>query len=585
VSGESGAGLSIDYRGKRVLSAWRPIRSLGWGLITKVDREEAFLPIERLKGLLIVVILATIFFAMLAAFAMAKSISGPIQRLRKGTEIIGSGNLDYKIGIDAKDEIGQLSRAFDTMTETLKNTTTSVDDLNKEVVEHMKMLEWQQKINALQHSLLAPNTLDNKLKTITNSIVRIFNADFCRIWLIGPGDLCDKGCVHAEVKEGPHVCRFRDRCLHLLASSGRYAHIDGKGHARVPFGCYKIGRIASGEEHKFLTNDVVNDPRVHNHEWALELGLVSFAGYQLKIPTGETIGVLALFAKHPIPLAEDTALDSLSTAAAFVVQQAVMNKKLLKQSIELTQSIEELKRSQDMLIQSEKMASLGRIIADISHEVNNPLMIISSHAQLALMSGPVSAELKDAMELIIKECKIASNIMRRILKFARPSKSETKETDIGKSIEAVVEIIEKQFNMVNVKIERNYPEKPVLVPMDDQLVQEVFMNILNNAKEAMPGGGVITIIASLERDFLRIDFKDTGSGMSEEVKRKIFEPFFTTKEKGTGLGLSICYGIVKAHNGELTFESQLNKGTTATILLPLRGGVKHIVPKIGRDNA
>ena len=90
--------------------------------------------------------------------------------------------------------------------------------------------------------------------------------------------------------------------MHLLASSGRYTHIDGKVHCRVPYGAYKIGRIASDEDHKFLTNDVTNDPRVHHHEWARELELVSFAGYQLRIPGGETLGVLALVSKHPIAL-------------------------------------------------------------------------------------------------------------------------------------------------------------------------------------------------------------------------------------------------------------------------------------------
>jgi PAS domain S-box-containing protein len=196
--------------------------------------------------------------------------------------------------------------------------------------EREKILLWQQGVNLLQQSLLAPALLENKLKAITDSIVRLSDVDFCRIWLIQPGDMCEQGCVHAEVNEGPHICLYRDKCLHLLASSGRYTHTDGKVHRRVPFGCYKIGRVASGEEHKFLTNNVQNDPRVHNHEWARELGLVSFAGYQLRIPSGETIGVLALFAKHPILSTEDTMLDGLSSTLALVVQQAVAEKALLQ---------------------------------------------------------------------------------------------------------------------------------------------------------------------------------------------------------------------------------------------------------------
>jgi PAS domain S-box-containing protein len=146
-----------------------------------------------------------------------------------------------------------------------------------------RMLLLQQSVNSLQQSLLKTTPLEDKLKRVTDDIVNLFDADFCRIWLIRNGDLCEQGCIHAEVKEGPHVCQYRDRCLHLVSSSGRYTHIDGNTHRRVPFGCYKIGRVASGEDHKFLTNDAQNDPRVHNHQWASELGLVSFAGYQLRV--------------------------------------------------------------------------------------------------------------------------------------------------------------------------------------------------------------------------------------------------------------------------------------------------------------
>ena len=191
-----------------------------------------------------------------------------------------------------------------------------------------KLAVLRQGINELQQRLLTPAPLNDKLKKITEDIVRLFDADFCRIRLLRPGDLCEVDCIHAEVHEGPHVCRRRDRCLHLLASSGRYTHIDGQGHRRVPFGCYKIGRVASGEDHKFLTNDVQNDPRVHDHAWAQELGLVSFAGYQLRVPGGDTLGVLALFAKKPIAADEDAMLDGLSSTIALVVQQAAAEEAL-----------------------------------------------------------------------------------------------------------------------------------------------------------------------------------------------------------------------------------------------------------------
>jgi PAS domain S-box-containing protein len=236
-----------------------------------------------------------------------------------------------------------------------------------------KMLTRQRGVSKLQQSLLAPAPLEDKLGKVTDTIVRLFDADFCRIWLIRPGDLCERGCIHAEVHEGPHVCQYRDRCLHLVTSSGRYTHIDGPGHRRVPFGCYKIGRLASEEDPKFVSNDVQNDPRVHDHAWARELGLVSFAGYQLRTPGEDTLGVLALFAKHPILADEDAMLDGLGSTVARVVKQAVAEEALLRRTEELAGSNtkleqelagrgraeEELRAKEYSLSESQRIAHVG----------------------------------------------------------------------------------------------------------------------------------------------------------------------------------------------------------------------------------
>jgi PAS domain S-box-containing protein len=215
-----------------------------------------------------------------------------------------------------------------------------------------KTLMRQRSVSRFQHSLLAPAPLEDKLRKVTDAIVRLFDADFCRIWLIRPGDLCDRGCIHAEVHEGPHVCRRRDRCLHLVASSGRYTHIDGPAHRRIPFGCYSIGRLAAEEEAKFVGNDVQHDPGVHDHAWARELGLVSFAGYQLRTPGEETLGVLALFAKHPILADEDALLDGLGSTVALLVKRAVAEESLLRRT-------EELARSNYSLSESQSIAHVG----------------------------------------------------------------------------------------------------------------------------------------------------------------------------------------------------------------------------------
>jgi PAS domain S-box-containing protein len=200
---------------------------------------------------------------------------------------------------------------------------TDITDRKVAEEERERIRSWQAGVNRILESVLAPIPLDQKLKIITDGVVEIFGADFCRIWLIDKGDRCSSGCMHAEIVEGPHTCRFRDKCLHLKASSGRYTHIDGKGHSRVPFGAYKIGRIASGEEPKFLTNDAEHDPRVHDHEWARSLGLVAFSGYRLKPPGGEVMGVFALFARFPISPDMDVILEGLSRAISMEIQKEI----------------------------------------------------------------------------------------------------------------------------------------------------------------------------------------------------------------------------------------------------------------------
>jgi PAS domain S-box-containing protein len=199
----------------------------------------------------------------------------------------------------------------------------------KQAEEALRASETQfRELNALGRLLIPPNPIERKFKLITDTVVRVVGADFVRIWGIEPGDRCNTGCVHAQVAEGPHVCRVRDKCLHLLASSGRYTHTDGGNHARVPFGCYKIGKIAAGEEFGFLTNDASTDPRVHNHAWAQELGLVSFAGYRLTGDDGNPVGVLALFSRQAISENQNLLLQGVAHTTAQALLSARVEENL-----------------------------------------------------------------------------------------------------------------------------------------------------------------------------------------------------------------------------------------------------------------
>lgn len=154
--------------------------------------------------------------------------------------------------------------------------------------------------------------------------------------------------MHAEAVEEPHVCKKRDMCLHLLSSSGRYTHING-GLRRVPFGYYKIGRIASEEDSKSITNDAVNDLRVHDNEWAIKLELKSFAGFRLLSELGKAIGVLAFFSKQTIASETITLIESLANITSQVVQASLKEETLTEERDKLENAIAKIKTLCGML--------------------------------------------------------------------------------------------------------------------------------------------------------------------------------------------------------------------------------------------
>lgn len=222
---------------------------------------------------------------------------------------------------------------------------------------------------------------------------------------------------------------------------------------------------------------------------------------------------------------------------------------------------------------TKRLAGLGKLVADMAHEVNNPLMSISGNAQLCLMSVSQIPDqgIRNYLETIVRECQRAKTIVQRLLKFSHPPRGRLKETDINKTLDIVAGMLEHQFKLDNIELVRNYCQEEPLALVDEQQMQEVFINLLNNARDALPAGGSVEIATYRQDGMVRIEIKDNGCGMPEEVSARLFEPFFTTKEKGTGLGLSVCYDIVRAHKGKLQFKSRQREGTTFIILLPEAG--------------
>ncbi|MFC1569317.1 PAS domain S-box protein, partial [bacterium] len=219
---------------------------------------------------------------------------------------------------------------------------------------------------------------------------------------------------------------------------------------------------------------------------------------------------------------------------------------------------------------SQRLTQLGRLAADIAHEVKNQLMLVATRAQIALIHIQESKEVETDIQTIIDQCGRINDVVKRLLQFSRPSQGNFKETDINQSLEFVIDLVEKQFFQSHVEILKKLAPSLPPILIDEKQMQEVFVNLLQNAFEAMTDGGLITVTTSSNEHFIQVDFKDSGMGISESDMARIFDPFYTTKETGTGLGLSAVFGIIQAHQGNLNYESKVGEGTTATVLLPVK---------------
>jgi signal transduction histidine kinase len=236
------------------------------------------------------------------------------------------------------------------------------------------------------------------------------------------------------------------------------------------------------------------------------------------------------------------------------------------------QMVNQLKTVQEQLIQSEKMAAVGRLASGIAHEIRNPLAIILQGTYLVEAElGQKNEEISKTIEMIKNSVRRANNIIHRLLEYARSSEMEVSPQNISKVIDEGISIVEKQATFKNIEIEKNYPQDAILVNADKTTLPQVFLNLTTNAIDAMPQGGKIKIRAYKEGDWCVIHFQDTGKGIPQSELPKIFEPFYTTKVpgEGTGLGLAMVQLIIERHRGRISVESQLGKGTKFIIKLPL----------------
>ncbi len=240
--------------------------------------------------------------------------------------------------------------------------------------------------------------------------------------------------------------------------------------------------------------------------------------------------------------------------------------------IEYAKVITHEKKMEEQVVQMEKLSTLGELVGEIAHQINNPLVGVVNNAQMLIKQMQDDNPLREDLMTIEKaglECK---GIIRKFLDFSRPGGFELRRIDCNSLLEESLALFERQLTKKNITIDKVYTEEPPLLKVDVTLMTQAYVNIINNAKEAMSKGGRLKITTGIVNGrWLETTFSDTGMGIKEEDLSHIFSPFFTTKRKkgGTGLGLSVVSNIIKRHGGRIWATSEIGVGTTFVVRLPI----------------
>jgi two-component system NtrC family sensor kinase len=318
----------------------------------------------------------------------------------------------------------------------------------------------------------------------------------------------------------------------------------------------------------FLRSD---DPYV---ESIIEAGLHSTAYVPLSAK-GEIMGVMCVSSHFPIEFA--SGYIEFLTAIGSQIGVAMDNANLYEN---VKRGYEDLKEAQEQIIQTEKLASLGKLAATIAHEINNPLAVVLTYIRLLKKlldrNGFPAERLEDMsryLNTMDTETSKCGDVVKNLLAFSRQSKIAMEDNSIEDIIEQALTLIDHDLKMKGIKVIKTIEPNLPKVKCDFKQIQQALLNLVYNASDAMQDGGTLTVKANRKDGgemFLDVVISDIGCGIAEKNKEKIFDPFFTTKEegKGVGLGLSVVYGIVTRHNGKIEVESEIGKGSTFKIILP-----------------
>lgn len=554
----------LQYNGVadvKVAGAYAPVGSTDWFIVAELPVSEAFSDIGRMRNGIAIAAALFFFLVVTAAALISRRITRPLRALSAGAVQIGQGNLSHRIEAYGDDEISKLAEAFNQMAGSLSGNQAQMVEADRAAALRILAEDNVLKLKRLtQMGLIVASAtaIEDLLEECPSALRRVASADVSAVVLIEP-------------------------------DSPIFGLDDALGKARYP-----IAALADDERLEWLFSDprLADLRKTHPEKFPASDGdpdgFSHVIGMSMLGDTGQITGaaIIANRARsQPFSEQDSELMQIIAVYISASVEKLRQAESLQRSEIRAVQALSDLERAQDQLVQSQKMESVGRLAGGIAHDFNNLLTPIMGYAQISAMTMPpehqqVRTDLREIENLAVQ----GANLTRQLLAFSRRQIIRPTVVDLNTLVQDMERLLRRVIGE-DIQLATHTPDRPCNVRVDPSQVDQVVMNLVVNARDAMPDGGrVVLEITNVTPDsefyrrnpdaetgeYVRLSVADTGEGIPEEVKPHVFEPFYTTKAEGegTGLGLATCYGIVKQSGGQIELVSELGRGTTFTIYLP-----------------
>ena len=526
------------------------------------------------------------------------------------TKIISDGDLNHKVKVMTSDEIGKLSISFNKMTEELSRTVVSkdyVDNIIKSMIDTLIVTNPDATIRDINQATI--NLLGYSESELVGKPVGMLFAEDPKGRLSGQKSWIDNLIENGIIQntEATYIAKDGRRIPVILSGSVMKSENENiQGFVYIALDITEFKRAEemvrqSEERYRNLVEtapDIIYSLSIKDGTFiSLNPAFESVTGWKMS----EWIGKRFEDLTHPddLPLATETmnlvsngktpptyALRLLTKSGDYVVGEFTSAPQFENGSVVaefgIVRDITERKKAEmekenltKQLLQSEKMAAVGQLAGGVAHEINNPLGVILGFSQSLLRRVKEDDPLLMPLQSIEREAKRCKSLVQDLLTFSRVGKTEKEKCDINEVVKSSLTLVEAQTKVKSVELVKEFGSDIKEVMFSRNQIQQVIVNLCNNAIDAMPNQGVLTVRTLMttreNREYVELQIKDTGTGIPKDIQTKIFEPFFTTKEvgKGTGLGLSLVYEIIQKHQGKIELESEVGKGSIFKILLPL----------------